>query len=106
MKSRVLRVALVTVGGLVALIGVAALTLWLVAGDALGGRVEGARLARVGRSPQWRDGAFRKALSAWLFGGSDYRTPNAPLPVVARSGADYRTPPASGLRVTWFGHST
>ena len=28
------------------------------------------------------------------------------MPVVARSAADYTTPPASGLRVTWLGHST
>ena len=30
----------------------------------------------------------------------------SPVPVIARSAADFRTPPASGLRVTWLGHST
>lgn len=33
-------------------------------------------------------------------------TPGAPLPVERRTLADYRSPPATGLRVTWLGHST
>jgi L-ascorbate metabolism protein UlaG (beta-lactamase superfamily) len=45
-------------------------------------------------------------LREFVFGGSAYRFPDAPLPVLRRSAADYRTPPASGLRVTWLGHST
>jgi hypothetical protein len=31
--------------------------------------------------------------------------PDAPVAVVRRTAADYRTPLASGLRVTWLGHS-
>jgi L-ascorbate metabolism protein UlaG (beta-lactamase superfamily) len=102
---------------LVALVAVGGGALWLAARGAMGGRVDGARLARAERSPQWRDGRFDnrlprvdgpmlRALGAFAFGGSDHRTPDAPIPVVARSGVDYRTPPASGLRVTWLGHST
>jgi L-ascorbate metabolism protein UlaG (beta-lactamase superfamily) len=73
--------------------------------------------ARRARSPQWRDGKFRnrrprvdgpivRTLLHFMFGGSAYRKPTGPVPVVARVGEDYRTAPASGLRVTWFGHST
>jgi L-ascorbate metabolism protein UlaG (beta-lactamase superfamily) len=111
------RAVLATLAVLVGLAVAAAGGLWLVAREALGGRVEGARLARVERSPQWRDGAFRnrrprvdgpfsRMLTEFLFGGSDHRSPDAAMPVVARTVADYLTPPASGLRVTWFGHST
>ncbi len=96
---------------------VAAFVLWLIAAEAIGGKLEGDRLARVELSPQWRDGAFTNRLPRvdgpyheilweFFFGGSDVRTPDAPLPVVARTAADYATPPGSGLRVTWLGHST
>jgi L-ascorbate metabolism protein UlaG (beta-lactamase superfamily) len=119
-RRRVLRIAGWTLLALLALLAVLAAAggaLWLVAREAMGGRVEGARLARVARSPQWRDGAFRnrlprvdapagRMLGEFLFGGSDHRAPDLPLPVVARTRADYDAPPASGLRVTWLGHST
>jgi L-ascorbate metabolism protein UlaG (beta-lactamase superfamily) len=69
------------------------------------------------RSPQWRDGKFRNRLDRhdgpiwrsfgeFLFGGSKHRRPTAPLPVEPRRAAEYATLPASGLRVTWLGHST
>jgi len=101
----------------VALLALGGGALWLVAREAMGGRVEGARLARAERSPQWHGGQFGNPLPRvdgpagrmWrevLFGGSPYRTPDGPPPVASRSRADYRTPPASGLRVTWLGHST
>jgi L-ascorbate metabolism protein UlaG (beta-lactamase superfamily) len=102
---------------LVVLAGAAGLGLYLLARPNLGGPVEGARLARAERSPQWRDGRFGnrlprvdgpqgRMLRESLFGGSDYRTPDDAVPVVRRTRADYRAPPASGLRVTWLGHST
>jgi hypothetical protein len=102
---------------LVALLAGGGGTLWLVARESMGGRVEGARRARAERSPQWRDGRFDnrlprvdgplpRALGAFAFGRSDHRKPATPIPVVARVGADFRTPPTSGLRVTWLGHST
>jgi L-ascorbate metabolism protein UlaG (beta-lactamase superfamily) len=37
---------------------------------------------------------------------SDYATPAGPLPVAAVDPAQFEAPPASGLRVTWLGHST
>ena len=72
---------------------------------------------RLTRSPQWRDGKFRnrrprvdgpfgKMLFNFLFAGSKYRRPTEPVSIVARRGADYATHAASGLRVTWLGHST
>jgi L-ascorbate metabolism protein UlaG (beta-lactamase superfamily) len=112
-----LRVAAWCGVALVALLAVGAGTLWLAAREALGGSVEGTRLARAERSPQWRDGRFRnrlprvdapmkRMLTEFVFGGSEYRTPDAPMTVVARRRADYDAPPASGLRVSWLGHST
>ena len=72
---------------------------------------------RLERSPQWRDGKFRNRLDRhdgpiwrsfgeFFFGGSKHRRPTSPIPVQLRTAADYATPPASGLRVTWLGHST
>lgn len=116
-RRRWLRALLLGMLALVVLAGAAGLGLYLLARPSLGGRVEGARLARAERSPQWRDGQFGNRLprvdGPWgrilresLFGGSDYRTPDDPVPVVRRTRADYQRPPESGLRVTWLGHST
>jgi L-ascorbate metabolism protein UlaG (beta-lactamase superfamily) len=87
--------------------------LYLLARPALGGAVEGARLARAERSAQWRDGHFRNrrpSRDTWRPGagpeGSAHQSPAGSVAVVRRTAADYRTPPASGLRVTWLGHST
>jgi L-ascorbate metabolism protein UlaG (beta-lactamase superfamily) len=91
--------------------------LYLIARPAMGAAMDGARLARAAQSAQWRDGTFRNRLPRvdgpggriwreFFFGGSEHRTPEAPPPVERRTAADYRTPPASGLRVTWLGHST
>lgn len=102
---------------MVTLLILAALSLRIAAHEALGGPVEGKRLARAQQSPQWRndhfdnrlariDGPMLRAIGAFLFGGSAHRSPSAPIPVQQRTAADYRTPPASGLRVTWLGHST
>jgi L-ascorbate metabolism protein UlaG (beta-lactamase superfamily) len=72
---------------------------------------------RIERSPQWRDGKFRNRLERidgpiwrsfgeFFFGGSKHRRPTEPIPVEPRTARDYATPPASGLRVTWLGHSS
>ena len=55
--------------------------------------------------PLTRDGMLSTTWS-FFFHNRDVRVPTEPPPVVARRGADYDTPPASGLRVTWLGHST
>jgi L-ascorbate metabolism protein UlaG (beta-lactamase superfamily) len=82
---------------------------------ALGKRAGGERLARMERSPEWRDGRFRNpqplAMDAvgaltGLFHASPHANPAAPLPVERVEPARFATPPATGLRVTWLGHST
>ena len=90
---------------------------WL---DALGDSPKGKRLARIQRSPNYRDGAFRNPveesqlvarpsnrgmLRRWL-GGHEQRVPPGPMPIVRLTRADFANAPASGLRATWLGHST
>ncbi|MEN9307781.1 MAG: hypothetical protein RL173_1713 [Fibrobacterota bacterium] len=67
------------------------------------------------RSPQWKDGKFRNPEPMkndfWLalkgnFTKSPITVPPKPLPVVQVDSRQFLTPPASGLRVTWLGHST
>jgi L-ascorbate metabolism protein UlaG (beta-lactamase superfamily) len=95
----------------------ASVMLWFIAREALGHRAAGVRLERMEASPQWRDGKFRNvlprvdgpmlsAMREFFFGGSAYRSPGSPIITVQRSAADYAAAPASGLRVTWLGHST
>ena len=108
---------LVIVAAVVAIaVVLVASTGWL---DALGAAPEGERLARIRRSPNYRDGAFRnpeatslastgstwQTLRRWL-GGHEQRVPPGPLPIVRLTRADFARPPASGLRATWLGHST
>ncbi|ARQ72096.1 MBL fold metallo-hydrolase [Streptomyces marincola] len=85
-----------------------------------GARPAGERLARVRRSPQYRDGAFRNAEPVRMVGAREAvavlretlrrserrrRTPSGPVPLavpeVLTGG-----PPATGLRVTWLGHAS
>src|SRR5689334_24192158 len=86
---------------------------------AFGANATGERLARMQRSPQFKDGTFHNPVptttlvpgSFWdtmrrQFRGKEQRVPPAPLPVVTRTPADFATPPASGLRITWFGHAS
>jgi L-ascorbate metabolism protein UlaG (beta-lactamase superfamily) len=80
-----------------------------------GRRPDAAHRARFERSPQWKDGRFENpqplendmlGAMAGFLRASPHRTPAQPLPAVAVDPALLRTPPASGLRVTWLGHST
>src|SRR5687768_10568937 len=116
-RSRLARVLLTILAlGLVIVIVLIGSTGWL---DALGAEPTGERLARIQRSPNYRDGAFRnpeatslattgstwQTLRRWL-GGHEQRVPPGPMPIVRLTRADFATPPASGLRATWLGHST
>jgi L-ascorbate metabolism protein UlaG (beta-lactamase superfamily) len=110
--------ALLLGGGAALLLVLLASTGWLAS---LGGTPEGARRARMEASPRFRDGRFVNTHPFSMFtGGSSSwdvtrewlasrfdagRNPTAPLPVEDPRPA-WRTPPASGLRVTWLGHST
>ena len=99
------------------LLALAVLLLMVNIWSALGAKPSGERLARIEASPQYRDGHFANTLPTissgmslsatreFFFGGSAYRQPSAPLPVVPRSAADFAGP-AAAFRVTWFGHST
>ncbi len=81
----------------------------------LGTRATGPRRARMERSPEWADGQFANpqpivnnnvgSLKA-MFDASPYAIPQSPVPVATPDPATLATPPASGLRVTWLGHST
>jgi L-ascorbate metabolism protein UlaG (beta-lactamase superfamily) len=84
---------------------------------AFGARPSGERAARMRRSPQFRDGAFRnpvpsstvpsgssrKLLRDLLF-GEQVRRPSRPVPVMAPPAGPATGP--GGLRATWYGHST
>lgn len=116
-RSRVRRVLVAILATVLALVIVLiGSTGWL---DALGAAPRGERLARIRRSPNYRDGAFRNpeatslgtpgstwtTLRRWL-AGHEQRTPPGPMPIVSLTRADFATAPASGLRATWLGHST
>ena len=82
---------------------------------AFGHRAEGARLARMMRSPQWKDGHFVNPqplvndVGLTLTGAmhiSPQATPTAPVPTVAVDPGILRTAPATGLRITWLGHAS
>ncbi|MFV0132550.1 MBL fold metallo-hydrolase [Streptomyces sp. HMX87] len=82
----------------------------------------GERMARIRRSPHFKDGVFqnpggpartRPSGSALDFARIYFereararRTPRGPVPVHATTLADLARPPATGLRLTWLGHSS
>ena len=80
-----------------------------------GKRASGERLERVQGSAQWDGRRFVNPEPLWndytgmfgFFGSSGVpKVPQEPLPVVTVDPTMFDTPPASGLRVTWFGHSS
>jgi L-ascorbate metabolism protein UlaG (beta-lactamase superfamily) len=82
--------------------------------QAFGQAASGPRLARVQRSPQYRDGHFVNPQPLYNdYGGmlrgmwhpSNDVNPKSPPDVAQLSPRVFDTPPPSGLRVTWFGHS-
>jgi hypothetical protein len=67
------------------------------------------------RSPQWRDGHFHNpqpldnSVSLMLKGlvnASDHISPSAPIGAVPGDRSRFASTPATGLRVTWLGHSS
>jgi len=75
----------------------------------------GARRDRMRQSRQWQGGHFvnpQPLKNDWLgaltgsFHRSPHADPQAPVPTEANAVQQLATPPASGLRVTWLGHST
>lgn len=73
------------------------------------------REERIKTSKNWRDGSFVNpeplvndlwGSLASLFSKSEFASPSEPVPVEIPDPNSFLTPPASGLRVTWFGHSS
>ena len=93
----------------------AGIALTLAGCQSFGEHASGERLARMQRSPEWRDDRFRNPQPMWNdmgraishgFSGVPDNEPSAPVPVVRTDPALLASAPASGLRVTWFGHSS
>jgi L-ascorbate metabolism protein UlaG (beta-lactamase superfamily) len=96
-------------------IALALVTLVIDAWTSLGHRATGERLARGEHSPEWSDGHFEnpeplvnhmgRALLG-LFSRSPDVSPRSRVQVVPTPPERFDTPPPTGLRVTWFGHSS
>ncbi|MDX2024542.1 MAG: MBL fold metallo-hydrolase [Deltaproteobacteria bacterium] len=87
----------------------------VMAWPSFGSKAQGNRRQRMLASPQWKDGQFHNPQplfnDPWgaLIGMghvSDNVSPHEAVPVLSVDAAIFSTPPASGLRVTWMGHST
>jgi L-ascorbate metabolism protein UlaG (beta-lactamase superfamily) len=86
-------------------------------GRAFGSASKGARLERVQSSKHYRDGVFENPVPTtlgtsywtmtrrWLFEGGR-RIPDRPLSFPFVNPATFSHSPATGLRLTWLGHST
>lgn len=107
---RLLRYTAIALALFVAFLAFAAVSAW----PNIGTRPDGDRAALDARSPQWHGDRFGNPLPMYsnikggifqLFRSQPGEEPDAPVPAVDAS-ALYATPPASGLRVTWFGHSS
>lgn len=95
----------------VAGLGVATVVAW----RPMGREATDARRARLERSPQWLDGHFEnpQPLVNHLWTGlaamrhaSPVSAPTSPVPTTTIDRQRFATAPASGLRITWMGHST
>ncbi len=83
--------------------------------EAFGKQAAGERKQRISASPEWQGSHFENpqplkndfigALGA-MVSGSKFVAPAGTLPVVSAPKTAYQNAPASGLRVTWFGHSS
>lgn len=82
---------------------------------AFGKGASGARLLRMQASPNYQGGHFVNpqplfndlgGMIRGLWHTSDHINPSQPPPVAKLSARALSVPPASGLRVTWFGHSS
>lgn len=116
MRSRVLRrLAKGLAFLLLALTGTIAFFIFS-AWTSYGTAASGARLQRVESSPQYANDRFDNVLPTqqtetltilrrWLAGAKNTE-PNRSPEVDVRSQSDFELPPASGLRITWLGHSS
>ena len=105
----------------IAIAGVLLLLTWISTDHfrAFGGVPSAPTLARMQASPHFVGGKFQndeptsvmtggsawRSFKHWAF-GREMRVPTCPLPLVIDAAARLAQPSASGLRVTWLGHST
>ena len=114
-KRRVLIVSIVAVGALF----FTAAGLFLAAGKQLGASASGERLERMQASPNFKDGKAQNPVPTDISWGpakmwettKDYRgghktEPDEAPPIVKLTARSFAHEPASGLRVTWLGHSS
>ncbi|MEV7237372.1 MBL fold metallo-hydrolase [Streptomyces sp. NPDC051020] len=88
---------------------------------AFGADPDGDRMERIRRSPNFADGVFQNPMGARSRPSGSMlefakvffrkeerarRTPTGTVPVHATTLADLAAPPATGLRLTWMGHSS
>lgn len=83
--------------------------------SAFGKRASGERRKRMTESPQWQASQFENpqplkndfwGVMAAMTRASKFVAPSGPIPALTHSSEDFRLAPDSGLRVTWFGHSS
>ncbi len=112
---RLLRWAGLGAGGLLVGVLVFAGVVLVLGWEAIGYAPTGRRLEAMKASPQWAEGVFENPQPLWndavgmfteFLDPEPNRSPEEPLPVVSVQGTFFDTPPASGLRITWLGHST
>ncbi|MGE0785237.1 MAG: MBL fold metallo-hydrolase [Sandaracinaceae bacterium] len=115
-RSRRRRIVL-RVLGVLALAVLALATFALIDGwRAFGQAADGARRERMDASPHWSEGESSfvnpeplyndwGAMITGVMNASAYGSPNAPIATVPGDRSRFGAPPASGLRVTWLGHS-
>jgi L-ascorbate metabolism protein UlaG (beta-lactamase superfamily) len=86
-----------------------------IAWSELGALARGERRERMEQSPQWGGSRFVNPQplvnhfgeALWsMFAASDVSAPSGKVATQSVSANMFLTPPASGLRVTWLGHST
>lgn len=80
--------------------------------------IGGARLETMTRSSHWNPNYEqfvnplpRQPFQIWAalkksFKGTEHQRPTQRMPTVSRRASDFADAPASGLRITWLGHST
>lgn len=108
--KRFLRYLAIAVGLLLAFLVFAAVSAW----PNIGTEPKAPRTERDVSSPQWHGDHFANPLPMYsnikggifqIFESQPGEEPDKPIPTVDSSPL-YATPPPSGLRVTWFGHSS
>lgn len=96
-------------------VSVAGTAMYVSACQGIGAVAKGERLERMKKSHEWKDGVFLnvednaidgKKMWASIFQDGSNAAPKEPLQIPAVDPASLKELPASGLRITWFGHSS